>query len=125
MRLPLAAAVLLAASAAGAEPRVRVTFTITEPEFVGNLKDKRVPLERALAEDAALLAAESFGFVNWSAADDPAGPAPDAELRLIAAVRWSIGENGSEPSSRQVDELLDERLARPATSSLRGGPTAV
>ena len=32
----------------------------------------------------------------------------DAELRL-AAVRWSIREHGGEPSSRQVDELLDER----------------
>jgi hypothetical protein len=35
----------------------------------------------------------------------------DAELRLLAAVRWSIREHGGEPSSRQVDELLDERLA--------------
>ena len=34
----------------------------------------------------------------------------DAELRLLAAVRWSIRENGGEPSCRQVDELLDERL---------------
>jgi hypothetical protein len=34
----------------------------------------------------------------------------DSELRLLAAVRWSI-EHGGEPSSRQVDELLDERLA--------------
>jgi hypothetical protein len=25
-------------------------------------------------------------------------------------VRWSIREHGGEPSSRQVDELLDERL---------------
>jgi hypothetical protein len=33
----------------------------------------------------------------------------DAELRLLAAVRWSIREHGGEPSSRQVDELLDER----------------
>jgi hypothetical protein len=37
------------------------------------------------------------------------------ELRLLAAVRWSIREHGGEPSSRQVDELLDERL-----SHLRG-----
>jgi hypothetical protein len=29
----------------------------------------------------------------------------------LAAVRWSIREHGGEPSSRQVDELLDERLA--------------
>jgi hypothetical protein len=35
----------------------------------------------------------------------------DSELRLLAAVRWSIREHGGEPSSRQVDELLDERIA--------------
>ena len=35
----------------------------------------------------------------------------DSELRLLAAVRRSICEHGGEPSSRQVDELLDERLA--------------
>jgi hypothetical protein len=35
----------------------------------------------------------------------------DAELRLQAAMRRSIREHGGEPSSRQVDELLDERLA--------------
>jgi hypothetical protein len=34
-----------------------------------------------------------------------------SELRLLAAVRWSIREHGGEPSSRHVDELLDERLA--------------
>jgi hypothetical protein len=34
----------------------------------------------------------------------------DSELRLLAAVGWSIREHGGEPSSRQVDELLDERL---------------
>jgi hypothetical protein len=33
----------------------------------------------------------------------------DSELRLLAAVRWSSREHGGEPSSRQVDELLDER----------------
>ena len=33
----------------------------------------------------------------------------DSELRLLAAVRWSIREHGGEPSSRHVDELLDER----------------
>jgi hypothetical protein len=38
----------------------------------------------------------------------------DSELRLLAAVRWSIREHGGEPSSRQVDELLDERLAHAA-----------
>jgi hypothetical protein len=35
----------------------------------------------------------------------------DSELRLITAVRRSIRDEGGEPSSRQVDELLDERLA--------------
>jgi hypothetical protein len=35
----------------------------------------------------------------------------DSELRLLAAVRWSIREHGGEPSSRQADELLDERLS--------------
>ena len=35
----------------------------------------------------------------------------DSELRLLAAVRRSIREHGGEPSSRQVDELLDECLA--------------
>jgi len=33
----------------------------------------------------------------------------DSELRLLAVVRWSIREHGGEPSSRQVDELLDWR----------------
>jgi hypothetical protein len=33
----------------------------------------------------------------------------DSELSLLAAVRRSIREHGVEPSSRQVDELLDER----------------
>ena len=36
----------------------------------------------------------------------------DSELRLLAAVGWSIREHGGEPSSRQVDELLEERNAR-------------
>jgi hypothetical protein len=35
----------------------------------------------------------------------------DSELRLMAAVRRSIREHGGEPSSRQVDTMLDERLA--------------
>jgi hypothetical protein len=39
-------------------------------------------------------------------------------LRLLAAVRWSIRENGVKPSSRQVEEPLDERL-----SHRRCGPT--
>jgi hypothetical protein len=33
----------------------------------------------------------------------------DSELRLLATVRRSIREHGGEPSSRQVDEVLDER----------------
>ncbi|MGB7868322.1 MAG: hypothetical protein WBM01_08605 [Mycobacterium sp.] len=33
----------------------------------------------------------------------------DFELRLLAAVRRSNREHGVEPSSRQVDELLDGR----------------
>jgi hypothetical protein len=32
----------------------------------------------------------------------------DSELRLLAAVRRTIRENGGEPSSRHVDELLNE-----------------
>jgi hypothetical protein len=39
----------------------------------------------------------------------------DAELRLLAAVRWSIREHGHEPGNGQVDELLDERLPTPAS----------
>jgi hypothetical protein len=35
----------------------------------------------------------------------------DAELRLQAAVLRSMRARGDEPSSRHVDELLDERLA--------------
>jgi hypothetical protein len=34
----------------------------------------------------------------------------DSELPLLAAVRCSIREHGGEPSSRQIDELLDETL---------------
>jgi hypothetical protein len=30
----------------------------------------------------------------------------DSELRLLAAVRWSIREHGGEPTTRLVDELL-------------------
>ena len=33
----------------------------------------------------------------------------DFELRLVAAMRRCIREHGGEPSSRHVDELLDER----------------
>ncbi|WP_448394101.1 hypothetical protein [Mycolicibacterium sp. XJ879] len=36
----------------------------------------------------------------------------DAEQRLRAPVRRSIREQGGEPSSRQVDELLDQRAGR-------------
>jgi hypothetical protein len=36
----------------------------------------------------------------------------DSELRLLAAVRWSIREHDGEPSSRLVNELLDERIIR-------------
>jgi hypothetical protein len=35
-------------------------------------------------------------------------------------VRWSIREHGGQPSSRHVDELLDERLAH-----LRGASEGV
>ena len=41
----------------------------------------------------------------------------DSELRLLAAVRRSIREHGGEPSSRHVDELLDERLAHRGRAS--------
>ena len=33
----------------------------------------------------------------------------DSALRLLAAVRWSIREHGGEPSSRLINQLLDER----------------
>jgi hypothetical protein len=35
----------------------------------------------------------------------------DSELSLLAAVRRIVHEEGVEPSSRHIDELLDERLA--------------
>jgi Protein of unknown function (DUF732) len=41
----------------------------------------------------------------------------DSELRRLAAVRRLIRERGGEPSSRQVDELLDERLGHRAEAS--------
>ncbi|MDT5044828.1 MAG: hypothetical protein QOG75_681 [Mycobacterium sp.] len=41
----------------------------------------------------------------------------DSELRLLVAGRRSIREHGGEPSSRQVDELLDERLGHRAEAS--------
>ena len=43
----------------------------------------------------------------------------DSEPRLLAAVRRSIREHGGEPSSRQVDELLDERLAHRGRAGIR------
>ena len=41
----------------------------------------------------------------------------DSELRRIASMRRSIREQGGQPSSRQVDELLDERLGHRAEAS--------
>jgi hypothetical protein len=41
----------------------------------------------------------------------------DSELRRIASVRRSIREQGGQPSYRQIDELLDERLAHRAEAS--------
>jgi Protein of unknown function (DUF732) len=41
----------------------------------------------------------------------------DSELRRIALGRRSIREQGGQPSSQQVDELLDERLAHRAEAS--------
>ena len=34
----------------------------------------------------------------------------DSELRFHSAMRRSIRAHGGEPSSRQIDELLDERF---------------
>jgi Protein of unknown function (DUF732) len=48
----------------------------------------------------------------------------DSELRRLAAMRRSIRERGGEPSSRQIDDLLDERLGhRPEASRPRALPT--
>jgi Protein of unknown function (DUF732) len=41
----------------------------------------------------------------------------DSELRLIALARRSIRERGGQPSSREVDELLDERLGQRADAA--------
>jgi hypothetical protein len=57
---------------------------------------------------AAFLAC-SIASTWWACAK--VTPSRDAELRLLAAVRRSIREQGCAPSSRHVDELLDERLA--------------
>ncbi|MCV7090979.1 MULTISPECIES: DUF732 domain-containing protein [Mycobacterium] len=50
----------------------------------------------------------------------------DSELRRIALERRSVGERGSQPSIREVDELLDERLGHrpqaPATQVLADPP---
>lgn len=48
----------------------------------------------------------------------------DAELRRIALGRRSIREQGGQPSSREVDELLDELLAHSAGASIMDAPTA-
>jgi hypothetical protein len=32
----------------------------------------------------------------------------DAELRRLAAVRWSIRGHGGQPGSQRIDDLLDE-----------------
>ncbi|HEY2501467.1 MAG TPA: DUF732 domain-containing protein [Mycobacterium sp.] len=41
----------------------------------------------------------------------------DSELRLLAAKRRLIRDQGGQPSSRQADELLDERLAHRTEAS--------
>jgi hypothetical protein len=48
----------------------------------------------------------------------------DSELRRIASMRRSIREQGGQLSSRQVDELLDERLGHPAEASEIGAVQA-
>jgi hypothetical protein len=45
------------------------------------------------------------GFVNVRDLDTI-----DSELRFHSAMRRSIRAHGGEPSSRQIDELLDERF---------------
>ncbi|OBH74640.1 hypothetical protein A5681_12360 [Mycobacterium scrofulaceum] len=53
----------------------------------------------------------------------------DSELRRIALGRRSVGERGGQPSSREIDELLDELLAhtagtpRPNAADMRAGGT--
>jgi hypothetical protein len=44
----------------------------------------------------------------------------DSELRLLATVRRTICEHVGEPSSRQVDELLDERFSAGLMTALPG-----
>jgi hypothetical protein len=48
----------------------------------------------------------------------------DSELRRIALGRRSIREQGGEPSSREVDALLDELLAHSSGTPLPNAPTA-
>jgi hypothetical protein len=50
----------------------------------------------------------------------------DSELRRLAAVRRSIREHGGQLSTRQIDELLDERLGqRPKASETKASQTEV
>lgn len=50
----------------------------------------------------------------------------DSELRRLAELRRSIREHGGELSSRQIDDLLDERLGhRPEVSAPRSLPTPI
>jgi hypothetical protein len=50
----------------------------------------------------------------------------DSELRRLAAVRRSIREHGGQLSTRQIDELLDERLGhRPQASETKASQTEV
>jgi hypothetical protein len=48
---------------------------------------------------------------HYQYASSPCQDTIESGLRLLAAVRRTIREHGGEPSSRQVDELLDERAA--------------
>jgi hypothetical protein len=44
----------------------------------------------------------------------------EAAAPLLAGVRRAIREHGGEPSSRQIDELLDERLTHRGRADERG-----
>lgn len=48
----------------------------------------------------------------------------DSELRRIALGRRSIREQGGQPSSQEVDELLDELLAHSTGATLVNAPSA-
>jgi hypothetical protein len=50
------------------------------------------------------------------------GQTIDSELRLLAAVRWSIREHGGEPSSGHVDELLDAGIRAYCPVKIAGSP---